>query len=119
MPNSEGAIPAAGVVLLHAEDNLGATVLNSLRAAADISRVRAFDKWRFVDSPLVVHEELAAANRHDPQGAIAFEPPSCFRERLVLFQENSGVAVATEPPMAVCERRRLDAHQRSETLEAM
>jgi hypothetical protein len=60
LPGCDAAtIPAAGVVLLQAEDNLGEIVVPRLRAlGADMDRIKLFDRKLFAEQPLVLPDDL-------------------------------------------------------------
>jgi hypothetical protein len=59
MPNSTTASPPAGVVLLQAEDSVGATVKPALQAAgADVNRGFVYDPRNFKGQPLTLPEDL-------------------------------------------------------------
>lgn len=55
MPHCDGAVDAAGVVLLQAEDILENTIVPNLRAAgANLEKILAFDKRQFRERPLLI-----------------------------------------------------------------
>lgn len=59
MPNSTTTAPPGGVVLLQAEDSVGATVKPSLQAAgADLNRIFAYDPSKFKGQPLTLPEDM-------------------------------------------------------------
>jgi AAA domain len=59
MPNSTTSSPPAGVILLQAEDSVGATVKPTLKAAgADIDRVFVYDPGKFKGKPLTLPDDM-------------------------------------------------------------
>ena len=59
MPFCESALPAAGAVLLQAEDHLQSVIMPNLRAAgADLGKILVLDKSKFQERPLLLPEDI-------------------------------------------------------------
>src|SRR4051794_286488 len=63
-------------------------------------------------------KELAATKRGDPQRAVEIKSFSLL-EVVVRLEKHARLAVAAEPPVPICERRRLDSEVRVAALENM
>jgi hypothetical protein len=64
MPESDAPSSPAGVVLIQAEDSLGATVKPTLqRLGADLKRVRVYDRRQFLQQPLMLPDDVPLIER--------------------------------------------------------
>lgn len=107
LPGCESvAAPAAGVVLLQAEDSLRGTIRPNLEAAgADLARVYVHDRSRFADEPLALPQDLAvveAAAAAVQARLVVLDPFSAFLSASANSEQR--VRGALRPLTAFAER---------------
>lgn len=82
MPFTENVIGPAGVVLLQAEDSLGATVRPNIEAAgANLSKIAVFDRRRFAEKPFGLSGDISVIEEAiDATGAklVVIDPLPAF-----------------------------------------
>lgn len=111
MPNCQGSATCAGAVLVHAEDDVAATLRPALEAGgADVQRIQVYDRTRFGDQPLVLPDDLnvlEVATANVRAKLMVLDPLSAFLGTstnseqgvrralapLTTFAERNGVAV--------------------------
>jgi hypothetical protein len=109
MPSCDAALPAGGVVLLQAEDDLGATVHPRLRAAgADLDRILVYPRTAFACHPLTLPDDMelleAAAERVQAK-LVVLDPLAAFLAGAMASEVSARRALAPLAEMA--QRRRL------------
>lgn len=124
MPFSDDVVGPAGVVLLQAEDLLGATVRPNLEAAgADLSRIAVFDRRRFTEEPFVLSNDIPVIeNAIDSIGAklVVIDPLPAFlsnpnSEAIVRNALSKLAVLAEERSLAVVIVRHLTKGKSSNT----
>ncbi len=106
MPGCNNQTAPAGVVVLGAEDAIGATIRPRLQAAgADLGRIYVYDRRRFQDRPLLLPDDIGLVETAAGEVAaklVVIDPLTAFLARPSGSEQ--GVRAALAPLVAMAER---------------